>query len=337
MRDSNIELLRIIATILIIVVHAGFFALSAPTANDLSNSFNTSLIRITIESIAICAVNVFVFISGWYGIKPKLKSIANLSFQILYFTFGIYVFCLIFGYAELKFGGILSIFCLTQNGWFIRAYIGLLILVPILNLYIDNAPQKQFKFLLITFFIFQTIYGWWFGVAAFFVNGYSTLSFVGIYMLARYLNIYHKYNTIQYNTIQYIACVLTLTIIVALLIHYGQNSYITILYAYNNPIIILMAISLFMIFKYFKINSPIVNNIAQSSFAIYLLHTNQNIMQKFFVAPLQNIFTQHDGFACFIYISLIIICFIISALILDIPRRLIWIKFIVPAINKYHK
>ena len=68
-RDSNMEFLRLFAMFFVMVVHACYYSLKAPTANDLINTCGNSLFKIFIESISIGSVNIFVMISGFYGIK----------------------------------------------------------------------------------------------------------------------------------------------------------------------------------------------------------------------------------------------------------------------------
>ena len=43
------------------------------------------------ESTSICAVNAFLLISGYFGIKWKFKSFFNLIFQIFFYAFGVYI------------------------------------------------------------------------------------------------------------------------------------------------------------------------------------------------------------------------------------------------------
>ena len=77
-RDSNIELARIVAMLLILALHAFNYYYW----NDLSSQISTrNIIAIIGESFTSCAVGLFIFISGWYGIKPKLKSISNIVFK----------------------------------------------------------------------------------------------------------------------------------------------------------------------------------------------------------------------------------------------------------------
>ena len=41
-------------------------------------------LRMLFESLAIVCVNVFVLISGWFGIRPKWKSVTNFLFQVFF-------------------------------------------------------------------------------------------------------------------------------------------------------------------------------------------------------------------------------------------------------------
>ena len=333
MRQANFELLRLIAIILIVVLHADFFALDAPDNHRLLSSPIISVSQLLIESIAICSVNVFILISGWFGLRPKVKSISNLCFQILYFTIGIYIVTLLLGVRTIDFEGLKSIIFLSNNGWFIRSYILLLILAPILNKYIEYAEKKHIEIILVTFILFQTIYGWLFDVAKFFCNGYSTTSFIWLYLFARYLRL-HAPNfsrlKLKCDAIIFILSIITLTLL-AIIPAYADNTYrMSQLYAYNNPIIIIMSTYLFLYFSKINFNSKIIINIASSSFAIYLLHCNPNIMNNYFVAPIKQIYDTYFGFECLSYIALIVTIYVIGAIILDIPRKYIWNKYLLP-------
>jgi surface polysaccharide O-acyltransferase-like enzyme len=84
-RESNFELLRIISMFLVLVVHADYFSLGAPSLQDCVSNPVQSIFRIGVESISIICVNVFVLISGWFGIRFKWKSICNFLFQVFFF------------------------------------------------------------------------------------------------------------------------------------------------------------------------------------------------------------------------------------------------------------
>lgn len=87
-RESNIELLRNISMFMILVIHANFVSLPKIEYEELMNNTVPSVTRFFIESFGIVAVNVFVFISGWFGIKTRKKNVLSFIYQILFYWLG---------------------------------------------------------------------------------------------------------------------------------------------------------------------------------------------------------------------------------------------------------
>ena len=93
-RNSNIELLRIIAMVMILGLHVNFLAIGGPSTQDITSSPFQSFIRLFAEYICIVGVNIFVLISGWFGINYKPKGIVQFLFQsMFFFTDNLYFFC----------------------------------------------------------------------------------------------------------------------------------------------------------------------------------------------------------------------------------------------------
>ena len=190
-RQSNMELLRIIAMFLVLLVHTDFFSLGAPSASDCVNAPVDSSLKVFFEAISIACVDIFVCLSGWFGIRPSVRGFSNFIFQCLFWLIGLYIFTLIIGTSSLSKEGLKGCFALTKLNWFIKAYILLYILAPVLNAFIEKASQKDFRNVLIAFFTFEFIYGWIFsGSTQHIQSGYSTISFIGLYLLARYVRLY---------------------------------------------------------------------------------------------------------------------------------------------------
>lgn len=189
-RQSNFELLRIVAMLLVLGVHADFWSLKGgPTIHDFADNPLNAWTRTFFESATIVCVNVFILISGWFGIKPSARGFLNFIFQCFYFLLGLYIIAIICGQAQLSFRGTAYVLGLTSN-WFITAYAALYILSPILNAYVEKASKRNFAILLILFFTFQTIWGWR-GIASNWItDGYSCFSFIGLYLLGRYTRLY---------------------------------------------------------------------------------------------------------------------------------------------------
>lgn len=89
-RASNFELLRILAMLLILVLHANFLAFRFPTNEAIHSQPLTSLGQVWSEALAIVGVNVFILISGYFGIKARVKGIVSLLFQAFFYTVGVY-------------------------------------------------------------------------------------------------------------------------------------------------------------------------------------------------------------------------------------------------------
>jgi len=83
-RDSNIELLRIISMLLVMIVHADYLALGAPSVEEISTSYSSSFVRAYIEALSCICVNVFILISGWFGVRPKIVRLIEFVFQVLF-------------------------------------------------------------------------------------------------------------------------------------------------------------------------------------------------------------------------------------------------------------
>ena len=74
-RQSNLELCRILAILLVVLVHANFAWCGWP-----SNFSECNFARLLIEGFAIIGVNVFVLITGYFSTSIKMKSLANLVY-----------------------------------------------------------------------------------------------------------------------------------------------------------------------------------------------------------------------------------------------------------------
>lgn len=320
-RQSNIELLRILAMFLVLVVHADFWALGGPTAADFSANPLNAFTRTLIESISIVCVNVFILISGWFGIKPSLKGFCNFVFQCAFFLFGIYAILLATGYAQFSLKGIAGCLCLTQANWFIRAYVGLYILAPLLNLFMEKSSKRTLELFLMAFFIFQTIWGWS-GAAKFVEQGYSTFSFIGLYILARYTRLYAKENVTNWGGHIYIVGVILNTLFYYLLRKIGSG---IDAYSYVNPIVVVASLGLLLWFSNLKIGtSKGINWVAKSSFGVFLIHSNPNIGEPIFKKLMIDLYDTHDGLMCLVVIFAALLGVYVLGTLFDQPRKWLW-------------
>jgi peptidoglycan/LPS O-acetylase OafA/YrhL len=97
------------------------------------------------------------------------------------------------------------------------------------------------------------------------------------------------------------------------------------IFDYSNPIVVIQSVGLLMYFVNVKAgNSKFINWIAQSSFAVYLVHCNCNILDSVFKPLVMQIYHEYHGIQVILNIMLILIMIFIISVILDQPRKLLW-------------
>lgn len=332
-RLSNVELLRIIAMFGVLIVHTDFGALQTPNATELDSTPAYCIARILIESLALVSVNVFVLISGWFGITFRWRGLGNLLFQTFFFLFGIYAVLVILGKQEVSVKGVYKCLMLSENVWFVKAYIGMYILAPAVNEMIKHLPKAPAGGIIITFFIFQTIYGWLSEGAEWIREGYGAFSFLGLYMLARYVRTYQMsiFNKgIRFDLTVYLICSLATAAAITLLV--SRDSFLAWRFMYyTSPLVIIAALYLLLAVSKWHFKSRIVNSVAVSCFAVYLMHFI--IFPTYMHPAIQWIASEYNGLGMFSLLSLLLIAFFTVAIIVDRVRLFIWNRFLAPRFN----
>jgi len=292
-RQSNFELLRIIAMFMVLVIHADFIALGGPTALTFAQSPGIAFTQVLLEAAGICAVNIFVMISGWFGIKASLKGFCNFMFQVLFFLTGVFIVMWALGHVTPKAGSIATILCMKGGcEWFVVAYAMLYILSPVLNFFLQSAEKRQLQLVLLAFFAAQTFWGF-IGYSGSFSAGYSTLSFCGLYLLAAYIRRYASDGYKYTGIILYLASTATITALLALQCAGKLPIDST---RYTDPLVIASAAGLVMQFGRLDLGrNRFINFVAASSFSVYLLHCNSFIFGPVFAPLVRNVAKKWGG------------------------------------------
>lgn len=286
-RLSNIEFLRLLAMLYVLIVHADFSTFGAPTMEELAARPVCVFVQYWFECFAICCVDVFVLISGWFGIRFSLNKLWAFLFQVVFYSLGLFLLAVaITPEKSLTLEGLKSIFLFNGSDyWFIKAYLILMVLAPMLNAFCDYASRRELRTILIAYFIILMIYGWLEPASVHFtMNGCTALSFVGLYLLGRYLKMYRPkltaYNKHIYAVV-YVAASLVMFFMCLLFLSQGVR--VTLdsrLLNYGSPLVILSAVALLLFFSKWTFANKVVNQAAKSCLAVYLLHCN------YFVFPI---------------------------------------------------
>lgn len=323
------ELLRIFAMFLVLLVHADFFSLGAPSVADCVAAPFDSAIKVYFEAISIACVDIFVCLSGWFGIRASIKGFSNFIFQCFFWLIGLYVVTLILGTSALSYEGIKGCFVLTKLNWFIKAYILLYVLSPVLNAFVEKASQKEFKNVLIGFFIFEFVYGWLFPAStAHIQSGYSTISFIGLYLLVRYIRTY-QHSFMMMPKLCYVLFIivapvgLTICYCTPPLVGIDTTIFGSVWINYISPYSIALALATIVLFSKVNIYSRFINWIAASSFAVFLIHTNPNTLwyfRDFFIS----LYNQLTFYIFWPFTFGVLILLFAVAVLIDQLRIFIW-------------
>jgi len=332
-RQSNIELLRIVAMLLVLVVHANYWRIGVPTHADAVASPFATFTRIFIQHLASPCVDVFVIISGYFAIRPKLSSICNLWF-LLAFWGGVSVMSDVVIYH--KAFAMQNVFSVVFPflGWFIPAYLGLYLISPVLNQYAEHEDVRRFGWYLLIFFALQTFFdlgyrGWSIFGRGIFNNGYSILSFAALYLLGRYLRL-HRPSWARHSIglwfVAYFGFFAIASIFVFLALSIlpnmgwrGAGHLVKYATCNSSPICIVGSIFLFLAFDSMTFSNRVVNRIAASALGVFCFHS-----MEFYAPIVKGIYRDHSGVMVLLMDAAFIAVVYAVGCMIDQLRILIW-------------
>ena len=284
-RESGIELLRILAVFSILAFHSNFYALGAPERPDFCAAPIVSFLRTFAEFATLVCVDVFVLISGWFGIRPKAKRILGLWFQCGFFCVLLYAIGLAVGIpVGPKRGALANLFWVGKWNWFIKSYVGLYLFSPVLNTFAESAQRRAFAGVVIAFFVFQTAF-WLFPMSHhdFIQSGFSSFSFMGLYLLARFIRIQRpRFATCRRGS----DAALFFVIVLLESALFALDRFFRIprvnWLAYSSPLAIASSLFLLLWFSKLRFRSQAINVLGRSSYAPYLLQTHPSVAAPVF-------------------------------------------------------
>lgn len=286
-RQSNIELLRILAAGGVILLHynnagmgGGFLYVKAWSINQLVMMF--------FESIFVCAVNLFVLISGYFMAEKKTADLLkplSIILQVIVYALAFYVLLVVIGSRQFSLNGIIN--CFIPNNWFIILYAALFVISPYINKFIgDFNVRDKINIIIVLGIVFcllptlaDALSIWtgkeFMGLSTIGMygsqDGYTIVNFIIMYMVGNVMRDIKPFQ--QKKQVLYLLAVIMLIFAWALLdnalLHEKHSSW-----AYCNPLVVIEAILVFQIFRNIKIEyNRIINRLAAASLSVYIFHT----------------------------------------------------------------
>ncbi len=284
-RDSNVELLRILCMLLIICGHIIM-------THKYEDTFDTSwYINQTIRPFCSVAVNVYILISGYYGIKLKYRKLLNINWMVTFYSVAFLMLSIILKIHTFSFtkDWMQLIPVVTKQYWFITIYFILCLISPFLNTLTENLDKNSFKRLLTTLFSAFVIIP----TFSYITNfpsitqdaGYGIVNFVFLYLIGRYTRIYNPTWCRGAKHLCLFCYFISMALCAVFQIFYSRLLGFTFdaLLSYDTIFVFCGAVCLFLYFiRAERFHNKFVNSLAAPCLAVYVLHLHPLFYPYFF-------------------------------------------------------
>ena len=247
-------------------------------------SLNMFFLKFT-ESISVCAVNLFVLISAFYLSKTnkrKISKVLYLFIQIIIFKFLFYIINCVIGNDSISAIKIFN--SLIPSSYFITLYSIIYVISPYFNILIEKLNKIQLRRMVVIFFLIFSV--WSIGVDL--LNGiikhfldnvsYNGLSPIGEYgsqngyTIVNFGLIYFIGAYIQKNQISFTKSKSLKIFVISVLLILLMSLVSGYAFSYNNPLVIISAVSIFLLFKEIEFSNLKINELSKAVFTSILFH-----------------------------------------------------------------
>lgn len=272
-RSSNFELLRLLCIFGILVMHT-------LGSVDTTGYAGNLLVQVFCNSLFNTGVTCFILISGYFGIRFNLRKLIQLDMMIIFFTVA---GNLLIGEASLKVLIKSCIPVISRQYWFISCYFVLCILAPFLNQIPEKLEQQQFRHLLAILLLVFSVIPTFTTYDIMQDAGKGLVDFIMVYLLGRYLALYHR----EPHSTRPLILGLVCSIAVVFLLDGGRSFASNLIYttfARDCSIFIIFAsVLLLLIFRNLSFQSLPINRAASNVLAIYVLDSFlRTFFQRYF-------------------------------------------------------
>ena len=275
-------------------------------------------VGISLYGVLVLGVNVFVIISGWFGIRRVWSQAIRLVLDCILYAGVAQIACwAVWGQTYTSHDFIFGLD--FRRYWFVAHYLILVLISPLIEKALEGIALRRLTYWVVLLTIVNIGLGWWLYVMN--TNGYNAVHLAYVYVLARWLRMVQHTEAFR----KFARMGLLITIVVAALLAVGYVIYTSHrestferavrYYGYNNPLIVLSSLAFVAWFSRFSFQSRVVNVAAKATFGIFLLH------EAFACKPFRNAFARSlfdtYGWAGFVVAALgiYVSCLLVSLLI----------------------
>lgn len=336
-RESGIELFRIIAVLVFIAVHyvlnSGLLAPDGPVyADPLSWR---SIYLLEFHSVGKTCVSVFAMITAYFMCTSKItaKKFAKFFLEILFYKVIISTLFYVSGYEPFSVAGFIKNILPIRNlhNDFLCAYPLFYLLIPFLNILIQHINEKQHVYLILwcgfTYIFLGSVPG--FSVLMNYVSWFSVLFVIISYIRLYPKPIYQNGGIWARLTILFVfLSALSVAVCTWLGVKLNHNStYMTYFFVRdcNSFLVVVTSLCMFLFFINLKIGYiKIINTVAASAFGVIVIHANSNIMRRWLWGDVFDaVGHYHTPYLPLYHLSCVAVIFIVCTIIDQLRIRLI--------------
>ena len=341
-RDSGIELLRILLMLQVIFLHVCSYGNYYEMATKQLSSPH-ALLYWVVFLMSRCPVYVYIVIQGYFsvaskgnqtlqGIVPKVK---KTYFPMLFYSLAIPLGMWLFSLSEISTADAIRAFfpVLSRQWYFMTLYLIVLVLSPFINRCLNNLTKKECTVLvLILFFIFSV----WNMLAHIepisdvisvekivsTQEGKGLYGFVFMYILGAFIRLHVKpYNHCK---LRFLAVFVLLGLFNVALV-YLLPEYRSVVSFNDNPISVLQGVCLLLFFRDLHFKSRVVNAIAALNLGVYMIHEHK-LVRNFIWGKIFNFIGEPAFYASALYpFAILLICIAIFTCCALIEQLRVWL------------
>ena len=298
-RNYGIDLLRMIAMLMVVILHILGKGGVLQAAPPLSIRYETAWL---LETAAYCAVDCYALISGYvgFGTRCRYADLAALWLRVVFYTVTITaVFALVLPGSVSAGEWLRAIFPVVFNQyWYFTAYFCLFLFLPLINAAVNGLKREELRRLVLALVAFLSVLPTvlrrdTFGLQ----GGYGPLWLITVYVIGAYLGKYDALRKITpqkallgYGTVVGVSWLVKLGADHGMLSFFGESS--GVLISYTSPTILGAGIFLLALFRGLRLPLWLQKLVAAASplaFSVYLIHA-QPLVWKYIIT---------DGFTAF--------------------------------------
>lgn len=272
-RHAGIDLMRPLLMVFVVANHLVWHGVGLDDLQGagLAGGGAGGFVKLWMFPLVVVAVDCYVLISGFFGIRFRSSSLAFLVLQGFVYSAVVAAIGTLFRAGPPVLG--------LMQYWFLLAYLGVAILAPYVNPMLERLDDRRLAVFLAIGFAFDC------GVAFFYTHegtfginfGFSIWHLLFMYCLGRGLARWNPVTSPWMALAGYLLASAATGAIATALYSTGRSDAAYRFLVGNSPLVVLAAVFLFQFFRHFPFRIALPSIVTGHVFGTYLLHTNRTI------------------------------------------------------------